>query len=66
MLAEQNDPIFYAFGAGDHPRCPQCKQLMHLMGREPSVVLWDARECQKFACECNFEMVRNADSDGQR
>ncbi len=65
MIAEQNDPIFYAFDAEDHPRCPQCSQLMHLTGRKPSVVLGDADEFPKFACDCNFETARNAAGEGQ-
>jgi hypothetical protein len=63
MLAEQNDPVFHTFGAEVYPRCPQCGLLMHDSGRGPSVVLGDTYECERFACECKFEMVRSSDNE---
>lgn len=61
MLAEKNDPIFYTFGAEVYPRCPQCGLFMYMTGHRPSAVLGDNYETQRFACECKFEMVRDAD-----
>jgi hypothetical protein len=65
MLAEENDLVFYTFGAEVYPRCPQCGLLMHIEGRRPSVVLGDAYETQRFACECKFEMVRISDRESR-
>ncbi len=62
MFAEENDPIFYTFGVDVCPRCQHCGRLMHMTGHRPSVLLGDAYETQRFACECKSEMVRDADN----
>jgi hypothetical protein len=65
MLAEENDPIFYTFGAEVYPRCSQCGLPMHMTEHRPSSLLGNAYETQRFACECKFEMVRDADCESK-
>jgi hypothetical protein len=49
MLAEQNDPIFYAFGAEVSPRCSQCGLPMHMTEHRQSALMGAAYETQRFA-----------------
>ncbi len=61
MPTEEDGPLFYALGLGDHPNCPECGNAMSLVTSEASDLLGDGYEVQRFACECGFELERHTD-----